>query len=68
MADDLTDEGLDSVLSSVEFFLALHKATLAREKQERIQAEVDLVEVESSHARALGFEADALLQNLKRWF
>ena len=68
MPNDLTDEELDSVLSDVEYFLALHKATLAREEQERNQAEVDLVEAELSHARELGFEADALVQNLKRWF
>ena len=65
---DLIDEGFDNALSAVEYVMALHRAECQREKRERIEAEVDLVEAELSHARELGFEADALVQNLKRWF
>ena len=72
MPNDLTDDELDSVFSSVEssvdYLIALHKVEQERIQAEADLAEADLVEVELSHARELGFEADALVQNLKRWF
>ena len=68
MHQDLIDEGFDTALSAVEYLMALHRAERQREQQERIEAERADVENELSHARALASEADALTQNLKRWF
>ena len=68
MHQDLIDEGFDTALSAVEYLMALHRAERQREEQERIEAERADIENELSHARALESEADALTQNLKRWF